>query len=108
MRPTARGLSRPPNFIPFARLPADPTFEEIEAVGGVPVLHNEAHAVADDTIFVSGEIERKTVWETGIVGAIRWVKGEWQKDEVCPAPLSKDLSLTFREIFARPESAHHG
>ena len=50
--------------------------------------HAEGHAVGEDTVYVSGQIPRVTVWEQGLLGAVRWVgdeasrKGEWISEEV--------------------------
>ena len=72
------------------RLPDDPTFEQIEALGGVVERHAEGHAVAGDTVWVSGEIARVTHFEGGLPSGVRWVEkeggghleGEWVKEEV--------------------------
>lgn len=69
----------------FGALPDDPTFEEIEAAGGVVERHADGHAVAGDGVWVSGEIPRITSFEGGIPGAKRWVAeegGKWISDEV--------------------------
>ncbi|EMD37544.1 hypothetical protein CERSUDRAFT_50292 [Gelatoporia subvermispora B] len=82
-QPLARGIAPLDKVI--ARLPADPTFEEIEAAGGLLETHSEGHAVANDTVWVSGEIPRVTSFETGLPGAVRWINGEggskWIKEE---------------------------
>jgi 7,8-dihydropterin-6-yl-methyl-4-(beta-D-ribofuranosyl)aminobenzene 5'-phosphate synthase len=73
----------------FGALPDDPTFEEIEAVGGVVERHADGHAVAGDGVWVSGEIPRITSFEGGIPGAKRWVAeegGKWISDEVPGLP----------------------
>jgi len=45
----------------------------------------EGHAVADGTVWVSGEIPRTTTFETGMPGAIRYFEkdgsGFWEKEE---------------------------
>ena len=85
-RPPARGIA--PNGKLLCRLAADPTFEEIEKEGGVVENHDEGHAVAGGTVFVSGEIPRVTEFEQGLVGATRWKpdanggKGGWIPEEV--------------------------
>ncbi|KAJ7045622.1 beta-lactamase-like protein [Mycena alexandri] len=86
-RPISRGMARgaQPNII-FASLPDDPTFQEIEAAGGVVETHAEGHAVAGGAVWVSGEIPRITSFEGGIPGAKRWVeeggRGQWISDEL--------------------------
>lgn len=86
-RPTARGIAPGPNYDKvICALPFDPTFEEIERLGGVVDKHNEGHAVAGGTVWVSGEIPRQTEYETGLMGGMRWVEeegvGKWISDPV--------------------------
>ena len=78
-RPLARGIA--PGGKVIARLPDDPTFEQIEELGGVVEKHNEGHVVANGTIYVSGQIPRVTGFEQGLLGAVRW-KGQWVPEEV--------------------------
>lgn len=82
-RPIARGIA--PLGKVIGRLPADPTFEEIEAAGGIVETHGEGHTVAGGTVWVSGEIPRVTSFEAGLPGGVRWlnVQGEdkWVKEE---------------------------
>ncbi|KAI0081300.1 hypothetical protein K474DRAFT_1672045 [Panus rudis PR-1116 ss-1] len=84
-RPIARGIA--PLGKILARLPADPTFEQIEELGAVVETHAEGHAVAGDTIWVSGEVPRITEFEKGLLGAVRWIgneterKGDWVAEE---------------------------
>ncbi|KZT27538.1 hypothetical protein NEOLEDRAFT_1154925 [Neolentinus lepideus HHB14362 ss-1] len=80
-RPIARGIAPPPYDVVIARLPVDPTFEEIESEGGTVELSDVGHVVADGTVFVSGEIPRITDFEGGLLGGMRWIeedgKGHW-------------------------------
>lgn len=96
-RPTARGMAPPPFTKVIARLPEDPTYEEIEKLGGKVDLHAEPHTVAGGQFFVSGEIPRITSWEKGLPGHVTWVgkdvdgevigdvrdEGKWIHDPVC-------------------------
>ncbi|KAI0093388.1 metallo-beta-lactamase protein [Irpex rosettiformis] len=77
-RPIARGIA--PGGKVIARLPDDPTFEQIQELGGVVEKSSEGHVVADGTVYVSGEIPRVTGFEQGLLGAVRW-KGEWVSEE---------------------------
>jgi len=79
-RPVARGIAPAPSFKPIARLPNDPTFEEIREAGGEPVLTKEGHTICDGQVWVSGEIERLTEFENGLIGGIEWVNGEWDRE----------------------------
>lgn len=81
-RPIARGIAPPPMNKPLVRLPADPTFDEIKAAGGVADLHAEAHTVSNGQVWVSGEIARTAEWESGLLGSIQWIDGKWQPDEL--------------------------
>lgn len=91
-RPVARGIAPGPAFDKvMARLPHDPTFEEIRTLGGEVQMNDEAHSIQSDTIFVSGEIPRITEWEKGILGGVRWVpeedgsqesRGKWIPEQV--------------------------
>lgn len=86
-RPVARGIRSAAGKV-VGRLPADPTFAEIEALGGVVERHEEGHAVAAGTVWVSGEIPRVTYFEGGLPSGVRWVErdgegeGEWEREEV--------------------------
>ena len=87
-RPSARGIAPGPSYDKvICALPFDPTFEEIERLGGVVDRHKEGHAVAGGTVWVSGEIPRQTEYETGLMGGMRWVEeaegvGKWVSDPV--------------------------
>lgn len=75
-------LQPPPEKKPMMRLPPDPTFDEIKEAGGVPELHDEAHAVSNGQVWISGEISRTAEWENGLLFSIQWIGGGWQSDEV--------------------------
>jgi len=63
-------------------LEADPTFDEIEAAGGLVSKHEQAHPVLDGTFLVSGEILRATAYEMGLRRGIRFDadKVTWEED----------------------------
>lgn len=85
-RPIARGIAPLGRLI--GQLNPDPTFEGIEELGAVVETHAEGHAVAGNSVYVSGEIPRITPFETGLLGAVRWKgdvktkQGEWVAEEV--------------------------
>lgn len=93
-RPIARGIAPRPNYDKvMCILPPDPTFEGIEESGGVVERYREGHAVANGTVWVSGEIPRRTEYETGLLGGMRWVEeggleGKWMSE-----PVSRRLSF---------------
>ncbi|KAJ3806478.1 beta-lactamase-like protein [Lentinula aff. lateritia] len=77
-RPFARGIAPGPRYDKvIARLPPDPTFEQIKAAGATVEKHAEGHLVAGDMVWVSGEIPRVTSFETGLPGAKRFEQGVW-------------------------------
>ena len=91
-RPIARGIapvSQRGRVI--GRLPADPTFAQIEECGGVVETHAQGHVVAGGTVWVSGDIPRVTHFEGGLPSGVRWREHEsgespgWVKEEVCVA-----------------------
>lgn len=81
-RPDYRGMVTPTGAI--VSLEADPTFSEIEAAGGLLRKHDDIHTVLDDFFLVSGHIPRRTPYETGIRGALRYTSStsEWIPDEI--------------------------
>ncbi|KNG82106.1 metallo-beta-lactamase superfamily protein [Aspergillus nomiae NRRL 13137] len=80
-RPDYRGFALGPNIVSFQ---ADPTFEELEAAGGVIQKHDETHTVLDNFFLISGEIPRQTAYENGIKGGMRYDSEEkdWFSDEL--------------------------
>jgi len=84
-RPIARGIAPPPYDKVVCQLASDPEFQSIIDGAGVLELHTEGHAVADGTVWVSGEIPRVTDYEQGILGGMRFVeddvgKGKWVQE----------------------------
>lgn len=77
-RPIFRGTRRPD--MPILSLEADPTFEEIEDVGGKVSKNDQAHTVLDRMFLVSGEIPRVTDYEKGLKGGVRFNGKEWEED----------------------------
>jgi 7,8-dihydropterin-6-yl-methyl-4-(beta-D-ribofuranosyl)aminobenzene 5'-phosphate synthase len=65
-RPDQRGTLHPSGTLIL--LAPEPTFEAIEGAGGRIVTHAEAHAIADGFFFGSGQIDRVTGYEHGLVG----------------------------------------
>ncbi|KAK7053340.1 hypothetical protein VNI00_003966 [Paramarasmius palmivorus] len=78
-RPVARGIAPGPSYDKVVcRLMEDPSFEAIAEAGGLVEEHSEGHAVAQGTVWVSGEIPRVTDFESaGLLGAMRWKDGQW-------------------------------
>jgi 7,8-dihydropterin-6-yl-methyl-4-(beta-D-ribofuranosyl)aminobenzene 5'-phosphate synthase len=72
-RPDQRGILTPLDVI--AMLPPEPTLDAIEAAGGHVVARDEVHEVSD--LFLgSGDIPRRTSYETGLAGHHSWRGGE--------------------------------
>jgi len=91
-RPVARGIAPGPTYDKvLCALPFDPTFQAIEAAGGVVEKHVEGHAIAGGAVWVSGEIPRVTEFESGIPGGMRCTQksveespgadGKWVSDQ---------------------------
>ncbi|EUC60370.1 metallo-beta-lactamase superfamily protein [Rhizoctonia solani AG-3 Rhs1AP] len=90
-RPIARGIAPPPTGKVICRLPEDPTHSDVLSAGGVVETHAEGHLVAENSVWISGEIPRVTSFETGLLGAVRWrefhstsseeTQGEWVPEE---------------------------
>jgi 7,8-dihydropterin-6-yl-methyl-4-(beta-D-ribofuranosyl)aminobenzene 5'-phosphate synthase len=77
-RPDRRGMLTPLGA--FAMLPPEPAFEEIEAAGGRIVRHADVHAVAGGHFLASGDIPRRTAYETGLRGHHSWRQGQATED----------------------------
>lgn len=65
-RPDRRGILLPTGTMML--LPPEPSFADLEAAGGQVVKHTESHGVCNDFFFASGEINRVTSYERGLVG----------------------------------------
>lgn len=63
-------------------LEADPSFQELEAAGANLIKSDQSHTVLDDFFLVSGEIPRKTTYEDGIYGGLRFNENtkQWEED----------------------------
>ncbi|EAW09356.1 MBL fold metallo-hydrolase [Aspergillus clavatus NRRL 1] len=79
-RPDYRGMTIGQKII---SLQADPSFEEIEAAGGTVDKHDEMHTILDDFFLISGEIPRRTSYENGLKGGMRFSRedDDWFSDE---------------------------
>lgn len=100
-RPFARGIAPPPTFDKvMARLPEDPTFQEIEALGAKVERSDDGHVVQGETVYVSGEIPRVTEWEKGLLGGVRWIPKEDGKGDWISEPVSgKNVALRETDCF---------
>ncbi|KAK0461194.1 uncharacterized protein EV420DRAFT_185457 [Desarmillaria tabescens] len=102
-RPFARGIAPGPKYDKvIGALPPDPTFELIEEAGGLVEAHAEAHVVAGNTVYVSGEIPRITPFEQGILGGMRWKDGQWTEE-----PIVGGLHLATPDLVPRIEPTVH-
>ncbi|EJD35448.1 hypothetical protein AURDEDRAFT_108975 [Auricularia subglabra TFB-10046 SS5] len=86
-RPSARGILPPGATKVLARLPADPTLEEMQGKGAnVETFEGDegGHSVLGGTAWVSGEIPRVFSYEDGLKGSVRWDAEEkdWSSDEL--------------------------
>src|SRR5215471_6157913 len=92
-RPDQRGLMTPTGTLVL--LDPEPTFEAIERAGGRVTKHAETHVLAD-WFFVSGEIERVTSYEAGLVGHHTVRDGH-----VVPDPLILDERFVAARVCGR-------
>jgi len=77
-RPDQRGTLNASGTI--IMLPEEPGFEAIEAAGGRVVRHARDHSLAGGFFFGSGEIDRVTAYEQGLVGHHTWRDGKGKPD----------------------------
>ena len=93
-RPDQRGIQQPSGILIL--LPPEPRFEAIEAAGGRVVKHGEAHELCGGFFLGSGQIERVTAYETGLVGH-HSLRGE----RLEPDPLILDERFVAAEVRGR-------
>ncbi len=93
-RPDQRGILHPSGTMLL--LPPEPTFEAIEAAGGRVARHGEAHLLCDRFFLASGEIDRVTAYERGLVGH-HSVRG----DKVAEDPLILDERFVAAHVRGR-------
>lgn len=79
-RPAFRGIHPPGKSI--LSYEADPSFEEIEALGAKVSKNKQAHTVLDRMFLVSGEIPRVTDYEKGLKAGVRFNGKEWEEDRM--------------------------
>jgi 7,8-dihydropterin-6-yl-methyl-4-(beta-D-ribofuranosyl)aminobenzene 5'-phosphate synthase len=65
-RPDRRGVLTPSGVV--LMLPDEPDIDRMRAAGGDVVTHADPHPLCDGFFFGSGEIDRVTDYETGLVG----------------------------------------
>jgi 7,8-dihydropterin-6-yl-methyl-4-(beta-D-ribofuranosyl)aminobenzene 5'-phosphate synthase len=93
-RPDQRGTKAASGVM--VMLPPEPRFEAFEAAGAELVTHDEAHAIAGGFFLASGEIERQTSYEVGLVGHHSYRDGVAQPD-----PLILDERFLAAEVTGR-------
>lgn len=93
-RPDQRGIQIPTGDL-FLLSP-EPTFESIEAAGGVVSKNAAGHALCDGLLFGSGAIERVTEYEQGLVGHVTFYNGRANPD-----PLIMDERFVAARVRGR-------
>lgn len=93
-RPDQRGTAGPDGRL--AALPPEPSFSAVEEAGGRVATHAERHLVAGGFFLGSGAIERRTAYETGLVGH-RTIRGGVTTDD----PLIMDEWFLAAEVRGR-------
>jgi len=92
-RPDQRGILTP--FGIFAMLPPEPTLEAIEAAGGRVVTNADSHDISG-LFLSSGDIPRRTSYETGLTG-----HHTWRGDEVTLDPEIHDERFVAASVRGR-------
>jgi 7,8-dihydropterin-6-yl-methyl-4-(beta-D-ribofuranosyl)aminobenzene 5'-phosphate synthase len=82
-RPDQRGILLPSGLM--AMLPEEPTFDEISQTGAQIVTHDSPHPICNGSFFASGEIDRVTDYENGLIG-----HHSFRGDDGQPDPLIMD------------------
>ena len=77
--PDSRGFPRGDGSV-LCFAPENPSFSEIEEMGGVVCASSAPRAVCDGCFFVSGEIPRHTSYENGLPGQVSKRGGRWEDD----------------------------
>jgi 7,8-dihydropterin-6-yl-methyl-4-(beta-D-ribofuranosyl)aminobenzene 5'-phosphate synthase len=77
-RPDQRGVLTP--FGSFAMLPPEPTLDALEAAGAHVVTDRDRHTLGSGLFLSSGDIPRKTTYETGLDGHHTWRAGQVTPD----------------------------
>jgi len=93
-RPDQRGIRLPTGDLIL--LSPEPTFESIEAAGGVIERHTEDHLLCDGFLFGSGVIERVTHYEQGLAGHMTFRDGVATSD-----PLIMDERFVAARVRGR-------
>jgi 7,8-dihydropterin-6-yl-methyl-4-(beta-D-ribofuranosyl)aminobenzene 5'-phosphate synthase len=93
-RPDQRGTLHPSGTMIL--LAPEPTLAAIEAAGGRVATHGEAHALADGFFFGSGDIERVTAYEQGLVG-----HHTFRGDKGYADPLIRDERFVAAQVRGR-------
>jgi len=93
-RPDRRGILTPAGVM--IMLPDEPAFDEITKAGGNVVTHDEPHAICDGLFFASGEIDRVTEYETGLVG-----HHSFRGEDGAPDPLIMDERFVAANVKGR-------
>jgi 7,8-dihydropterin-6-yl-methyl-4-(beta-D-ribofuranosyl)aminobenzene 5'-phosphate synthase len=106
-RPDYRGFQAPTCIV---SLEADPSFEEVMALGAKLVKADVAHAPMGNMFLVSGEIPRVTSYELGIRWGKRFIKAEskWIDDTLMLDERFLMCNLKDRGIVAFTGCGHAG
>ncbi|KAF9909707.1 hypothetical protein EC991_008188 [Linnemannia zychae] len=67
---TTAGAEQPP--VEYVAWGKDPSLQTLEAAGSKISLNAKAHTICENFFGVSGEIPRKTSYETGVPNHVRW------------------------------------
>ncbi|KAF9916992.1 hypothetical protein FBU30_001043 [Linnemannia zychae] len=80
-RPSPSGT--PPDSLQYVAWGKDPSFPDLKSAGGKVSLNAKAHTICDNYFGISGEIPRRTSYETGVPNHVRWsdASKSWSSEE---------------------------
>ena len=105
-RPDQRGILLPSGTL--IMLPDEPTLAQIEAAGGKIGTTDKPHPLCGGFFFGSGEIERATDYETGLVGHHSFYDGEGEEDPLIMDERFVAVSVKGRGVTIFSACSHAG
>lgn len=94
------------NQRPFERVPSP---KELETAGGAVVMGAHERLLLNGAFYLSGEIERTTEYEKGLLGQVRRTSdGEWEKDELIMDERFVAVNVRGKGIIVFTACSHAG
>lgn len=105
-RPDQRGILLPNGVMIL--LPEEPSLDDMAAAGGAIVTHATPHSVCDGFFFGSGEIDRVTAYEQGLVGHHSFQGNAGKLDPLIMDERCIAASVTGRGVTVLSACSHAG